>query len=509
MALILKKENSLKNLEVMKRNIKTIGLGILGGLLPLGVYLMINSTSPSFNAMNQNNDLQTNIPTSQVNFLPSELDGKLDFTKASAESVHSVVHVKTKTIRSFVQRDPFYEFFYGPGAGGREYKQYGAGSGSGVIVTEDGYIVTNNHVIQDANEVTVTLDDNTTYDAKIIGTDPSTDLAVLKIEKSNLRAMPLGNSDQVQVGQWVLAVGNPFNLNSTVTAGIVSAKARNINIIGSNNQDNNVIPIESFIQTDAAVNPGNSGGALINVNGELIGINTAIASETGNYAGYSFAIPSELVAKVMHDLIDYGIVQRGFLGVQIQEITQELMDAEKLKDAKGVYVAGVNNGSAADKAKIKKGDVILKIGANEITSVSKLQEEVGRRRPGDNIPVTIRRGDEELVLDVMLRDKDGGTKITTKEESNATSALGATFTELTKEEKKELGISNGVKISSIATGKLRSVGLTEGTVITKVNNEDVTSVKQLVEYLSNKNNKGILLEVVTKSGKKDYVGFGL
>lgn len=491
----------------MKKNIKSIGLGILGGIVPLGVFLMVETSEYSNQSINskQYND-QPSASVSQVNFAPSEINEKLDFTKASQESVHSVVHVKTKVVQSYVQTDPFLEFFYGPGAG-RERKQYGSGSGSGVIVSEDGYIVTNNHVIQNASEIQVTLNDNTTFDATVVGADPSTDIAVLKIEKTGLPAISIANSDDVKVGQWVLAVGNPFNLNSTVTAGIVSAKARNINIIGSKNKE--IMPIESFIQTDAAVNPGNSGGALINTQGQLIGINTAIASQTGSYAGYSFAVPSRLVAKIMSDLIDYGMVQRGFLGVQIQEITQELINEKELENSSGIYVAGVNEDSGAEKAKIKVGDVILKVGSKSINSVAELQEEIGRRRPGDEVALTIRRDGEIINKKVELKNIEGNTELTSKEELEKYSALGATFEELTREEKKELNIENGVKISSISTGKLRSLGLSKGIVITKVNNEEVTSVEQLTSYLKRKDQNGVLLEIVTKSGRKDYIGFGL
>lgn len=494
----------------MNRNFKSIGLGIIGGAIPLAAFLMFNTYNSNLSTENSSTTIeQHDIPISKVNLLPSEIDSKLDFTKASEESVHSVVHVKTKVERSYVQRDPFFEFFYGPGAGGKERKQYGMGSGSGVIVSKDGYIVTNNHVIQDASEIEVTLNDNTSYTARIIGTDPSTDLAVLKIDAPNLQAMPIANSDDVKVGQWVLAVGNPFNLNSTVTAGIISATARNINIIGSNSGNKDIMPIESFIQTDAAVNPGNSGGALINTRGELIGINTAIASQTGNYAGYSFAIPSQLVTKVMRDIIDYGIVQRGFLGVQISEITQELANEKNLTNTKGIYVAGVNKDSGADMAKIKEGDVILKVGTKEVNSISELQAEIGRRRPGDIVVLTLDRAGKTITKDVVLKDLDGNTSLISKDEIDSHTALGATFVELTKAEKKELNIKNGVKISSITTGKLRSVGLTKGIIITKVNNEEVSSVKQLLSYLKSNENRGILLEILTESGKKDYVGFGL
>ena len=494
----------------MNRNFKSIGLGIIGGAIPLAAFLMFNTYNSNLSTRNSSTTIeQHDIPISKVNLLPSEIDSKLDFTKASEQSVHSVVHVKTKVERSYVQRDPFFEFFYGPGAGGKERKQYGMGSGSGVIVSKDGYIVTNNHVIQDASEIEVTLNDNTSYTARIIGTDPSTDLAVLKIDAPNLQAMPIANSDDVKVGQWVLAVGNPFNLNSTVTAGIISATARNINIIGSNSGNKDIMPIESFIQTDAAVNPGNSGGALINTRGELIGINTAIASQTGNYAGYSFAIPSQLVTKVMRDIIDYGIVQRGFLGVQISEITQELANEKNLTNTKGIYVAGVNKDSGADMAKIKEGDVILKVGTKEVNSISELQAEIGRRRPGDIVVLTLDRAGKTITKDVVLKDLDGNTSLISKDEIDSHTALGATFVELTKAEKKELNIKNGVKISSITTGKLRSVGLTKGIIITKVNNEEVSSVKQLLSYLKSNENRVILLEILTESGKKDYVGFGL
>lgn len=496
----------------MRNNIKSIGMGIIGGLIPVALFFMFAmpvSNHKDIHVNQSQSEPVYNMPTSKVSLLSTENNSRLDFIKASEESVHSVVHVKTKVVRSYIQRDPFFEFFYGPGAGGREQKRYGMGSGSGVIVSEDGYILTNNHVIQDANEIEVTLNDNTTYTAEIVGTDPSTDLAVLKIDAKNLRAMPIANSDDVRVGQWVLAVGNPFNLNSTVTAGIVSAKARNINVIGSNSRNQDIIPIESFIQTDAAVNPGNSGGALINTNGELIGINTAIASQTGNYAGYSFAIPSQLAVKVMQDIIDYGIVQRAFLGVQIRGINQELIKEKDLSVSQGVYVESVNKGSGADKAGVQEGDVILKVGTKEVNTVAELQGEIGRRRPGDKVTLTLSRNNKNITKDVVLKDMDGNTELVSKEDIESHTALGATFAELTKEEKKELNIKNGVKIVSISAGKLRSIGLTKGIIITKVNNEEVKSVKQLVDYFKNNENRGILLEIMTESGKKDYVGFGL
>ncbi|MEX1190781.1 MAG: Do family serine endopeptidase [Brumimicrobium sp.] len=492
----------------MNRNIKTIGLGLLGGLIPLGVYLtFLPDIKDEITSKSSFTNSQIDSPpVLNANYSPLSVDTSIDFTKASANSVHSVVHVKTKVVRTMVQNDPFLEFFYGPGAS-RERKQYGEGSGSGVIVSDDGYIVTNNHVIQNANEIEVTLNDNSTYKASIVGVDPSTDIAVIKIEADDLLPMAFGNSDNVQVGQWVLAVGNPFNLTSTVTAGIVSAKARNINIIGG--QDKSIMPIESFIQTDAAVNPGNSGGALVNTNGELVGINTAIASQTGSYAGYAFAVPSRLVNKIARDLIDYGMVQRAFLGVEIAEINQNLVDEHGLPDTKGVFISGVKEKSGAFNAKIKKGDVVLKVGSKEVNSASQLQEEIGKRRPGDKVSLTIRRDGDLEVKEVLLKNNEGSTELKSKEDVERYSALGATFKELSKSELKELNIENGVKITNISAGKLKALGLTKGMIVTKVNNEEVLTVDQLTSYLKNSDNRGVLLEIMTESGRKDYVGFGL
>jgi Do/DeqQ family serine protease len=483
--------------------LKLFGMGILGGTLPLATYVIIqhNATNLSDQVIDGNRNA---IHQVDFNGVPSDLD----FTSAAENTVHSVVHITTKVVQTTFQRDPFQEFFYGPGAGGREFKQYGAGAGSGVIVSSQGYIVTNNHVIENASEIQVVLNDNSKYDAKVIGADPSTDIAVLKIEGQNFPAIPIGNSDELKIGEWVLAVGNPFNLTSTVTAGIVSAKARNINLL-SERSAQDVVPIESFIQTDAAVNPGNSGGALVNTRGELIGINTAIASQTGSYAGYSFAVPINLVDKVMRDLIDFGIVQRGFLGVQIADVTQEVKEKNKLPDLKGVFLVKVTEGGSADKAGLKDGDVILKIGSKEVNSVASLQEEIGKRRPGDKVSLTVRQKDGDIISkELVLRNKDGDTELMSKEEISKNYALGATFIELTDKERKELNISYGVKIKSITTGKLKSIGLQEGIIITKVNNEPIETVAELTEKLSGVN-RGILLEIMDETGKRDYRGFGL
>jgi len=493
-----------------KAIIKTFVIGIIGGTLPLLIFL--NSDRPEDNENSSKVPLSDmvidgnrNMPVYRANFNPLN---STDFTEASKNSINSVVHVTTKVVHTSFQRDIFQEFFYGPGAGGREFKQFGSGAGSGVIISSKGYIVTNNHVIEDASEIQVVLNDNSKYDATVIGTDPSTDIAVIKIEGNNFPALALGNSDALEIGEWVLAVGNPFNLTSTVTAGIVSAKARNINLL-HNNSNKNIVPIESFIQTDAAVNPGNSGGALVNTRGELVGINTAIASQTGSYSGYSFAVPVNLVQKVMKDLIDYGIVQRGYLGVQITDITQEIQTKNSLPDLKGVYVAGVVEGGSAEKAGLKEGDVILRIGAKEVNSSAALQEEIGKMRPGDKVIVGLRnkKGDE-LNKEIVLRNKEGQTKLVSKEEIKNNQSLGATFENLSAKEKRSLNIDYGVKIISLNPGKLMSLGLREGIIITKINNEPVKTVEQLTSKL-NDANRGILLEIMTSSGKKDYVGFGL
>lgn len=493
----------------MKNKLTIFGLGLLGGMLPLAAFVILNGSnerSPQSDTISnaQSNNLAQQTKFSWSNAVPPE-----DFVMASESSLNSVVHVTTKVEKTHFQRDMFSEFFYGPGSGGRELKQYGEGSGSGVIIATDGYIVTNNHVIADAKEIEVTLNDNRKYKATVVGTDPSTDIAVLKIEAKNLKALPLGNSDNLDIGEWVLAVGNPFNLTSTVTAGIVSAKARNLNMIGGGKSSNGMVPIESFIQTDAAVNPGNSGGALVNTRGELIGINTAIASQTGSYSGYSFAVPVNLVKKVMKDLINYGVVQRGYLGIQMNDITQELKEAKKLKNLDGVYVSNVLTNSGAKKAGIVSGDVILKVGNEKVVSASSLQEKIGSRQPGDKVAITVRRANGNIeTKEVVLRNKNGETSLITKKEIQKNNALGATFGTLSSKEKQELSITSGVKIESLGAGKLKSAGLQSGMIITRINNQPVRNAEELTNKLR-ESNGGVLLEVMTRSGMKDYVAIRL
>lgn len=319
----------------------------------------------------------------------------VDFTQAAETSVGAVVHVKTKyNVYGKQYVDPFYQFFFGRPQ--QQPQQQAQASGSGVILSEDGYIVTNNHVIQQANEIEVVLNDKRSFTAQLVGTDPNTDIALLKIEATGLPTLQMGNSDELRIGEWVLAVGNPFNLTSTVTAGIVSAKARNINILDAD------MKIESFIQTDAAVNPGNSGGALVNTRGELVGINTAIASQTGSYAGYAFAVPVSIVQKVVADLRQYGSVQRALLGIRMLDITSEVQQYYGLSTLDGVYIVEVVDGSAADKGGVVEGDIITAVDGTPVNSSSELQEKIARHNPGDEVKLSVLRSDKKIDLTVRL-----------------------------------------------------------------------------------------------------------
>lgn len=391
--------------------------------------------------------------------------GVNDFTFAAEQTVHAVVHVKTKAMVSSAYSNPLYEFFYGPGASRpREVR----GFGSGVIVTADGYIVTNNHVIEEADEVDVTLNDKRTFAAEVVGRDPSTDIAVLKIKATGLPYIRFGNSDAIRLGEWVLAVGNPFNLTSTVTAGIVSAKGRSLGLL------DNQYRIESFIQTDAALNQGNSGGALVNVQGELIGITTAIISPSGAYAGNSFAVPASIVKKIYEDLREFGEVQRGLMGINITDVTAELAEQEKLKEIRGVYLAGVVEDGAARAAGLQEKDVIIAINGEPVETMADLQEKINRYRPGDRLEVTYLRKGKQDKKNVILRNIEGGTDVLAPG-TQSSSVFGATFTPLTAGEKSQYKISGGVKITSITNGRFRDLGLTKGTVIVDVNGQRVNS----------------------------------
>jgi Do/DeqQ family serine protease len=359
-------------------------------------------------------------------------------------------------------------------------------SGSGVIVNENGYIVTNNHVVQDADVVEVTLYDNRTYKAEVIGTDPDTDIALIKINEKSLPHLSFVDSDKSKVGEWVLAVGNPFNLNSTVTAGIISAKGRSINILQRNSQEGNTA-IESFIQTDAAINPGNSGGALVDLNGGLLGINTAIASPTGSYSGYGFAVPSNIVSKIVEDLIQFGIVQRGWLGVSIGSVNSELVKEHELQVNAGAYVSGFAVSSSAKEAGLKEGDVVVKIDETPILSSAALIEYIGRHRPGDKVNVTVNRKGKEVTLPVVLKNRDGKTGTIKPEDRRGFASLGLEVEEVDGNVLKKLDINNGVRVKELGSGKLaKYTDIREGFVITKVNEVAVKSVKEFNELLKKK-----------------------
>ncbi|MBK5285880.1 MAG: trypsin-like peptidase domain-containing protein [Bacteroidia bacterium] len=479
----------------MKTNFKTSTLILLfaltSGFGGAFLYQKINPAKPYYISSTQET------PVRFASYNLSTPETAVDFTTAAEMSIHAVVHVKTM-VRGNV---PMYNDPWGFWGQGYSQERIQKGSGSGVIITDNGYIVTNNHVVQDAENVEVTLNDNRTFRAKVVGADPSTDIALLKIEEKNLPYITYGNSDDVKIGQWVLAVGNPFNLTSTVTAGIVSAKARNIGILPGNSK------IESFIQTDAAVNPGNSGGALVNTQGELIGINAAIASNTGSFTGYSFAIPVNLVKKVIADMIEFGAVQRAYLGVSLREIDSKLAEEKRLKESRGAYIENVMTNSAADKAGISNGDIIVKVDNVPVNSVPLLQEQIANHRPGDKVNVTVLRDGSEKVFTTVLENKEGTTGII-KASASTVSLMGAVFENLNDNEKDKLNISGGAKIKKLAPGKLRNAGIREGFVITSIDKKPILSSDDVIDALKEKKG-GILIEGVYTNGMKAYYGFGI
>lgn len=429
------------------------------------------------------------------------------FTAAAASATPAVVHIKTTISAknsSSPEADAFRDFFGERGMEdffGQQRPQ--SGSGSGVILTSDGYIITNNHVIEDADEVEVILNDKRSYNGRVIGTDPNTDLAVVKIEETKLPTIPLGNSDALQIGEWVLAVGNPFNLTSTVTAGIVSAKARNINILGRGTA------IEAFIQTDAAVNPGNSGGALVNPSGELVGINSAIASQTGSFAGYSFAVPVNLMRKVFNDIVEFGAVQRGFIGVAFREIDAELSDKENLGGLDGVYVESFAENSAAEDAGIKVGDVITHIDDQIIRSGPELQQFVGLKKPGDKLKVSVNRDGKARDFTLTLRNAEGTTSLVKKDAvSKPVANIGATLSAPSKKELASLKLQGGVKVQELTSGVFKEVGIRQGFIITKIDKKPVSDVKVAKEML-NKRGESVMVEGYYPNGQKAYFAFEL
>jgi serine protease Do len=497
----------------MNSNWKSYAIvGILSAATTLGAYKLLRLDQPS-STFSEAPSAFTKF-TTNTNALPPS--APTDFTAAAEKSLHSVVHIKAKSAynaRNSRQIDIFDLFgdnFPGQRRGGQPQES----SGSGVIISSDGYIATNNHVVADSDELEVILNDKRSYPAKIIATDPNTDLAVIQIKADNLPFLTFANSDDVRVGEWVLAVGNPFNLQSTVTAGIVSAKGRNIGILNENRNNGSASnPLEAFIQTDAAVNPGNSGGALVNLKGELVGINTAIASNTGSYAGYSFAIPTSIVKKVTADLLKYGNVQRGFLGVIIQEVNNKVAEELDLKVNQGVYIERFSDANSSAKAAgLKIGDVITKIDGVPVESSSKLQEMVARHRPGEKVDViAIDKDGKTKNIEVTLKNLNGTNELM---KADATSTiklddLGATVSNLSSAEKQKLGIQAGAKISKIEDdGTLAQNGIEDGFVVTKIDETPVNDARGFANLMSGRKGR-IRMEgtYLSEPGSRYYYQF--
>lgn len=477
--------------SILKHDMKRTGILIaviflvtlIGGIL--GSIFTVKYLSDSITTYESIEGRQNSVLTNYIRDTAYHVPQDVNFLLASQKVVPAVVHIEASYGSGSFSLNPL-ELYYQPQE---------RSSGSGVIISDDGYIVTNHHVIEEATNVEVIMNNNQRFYAKIVGSDPSTDLALLKIKAKNLPFVPYGNSDAVKIGEWVLAVGNPFDLNSTVTAGIVSARARNIRIL----REKNNLQVESFIQTDAAVNPGNSGGALVNLKGELIGVNSAIATATGSYSGYSFAIPVSLVKKVMDDLLEYGQIQRGLLGVQIDNVNASIAEHLQLNLNEGVLVTRVNHGSAAQDADIQPGDVIVAIDGHTVRSVSELQEWVARNRPGKEINVTYIRENKTQVVKARLKDNNGREGTYKKDilfELNGMVIEDMLFNELEK-----LKLGNGIRVKTVNAGKWKEAGIKEGFIISfldRVPVDDVEDFNRMLEYKRG----GILIEGYYETGEK-------
>ena len=405
-------------------------------------------------------------------------EGQIDFTYAAEQTVHGVVHVHTKTLMSSQSENPILEWFYGDHNSSKP--QIANGYGSGVIISADGYIITNNHVVENAESVDITLNDKRTFTAKVVGRDPGSDIALLKIKAENLPYIKYGDSEALRLGEWVLAVGNPFNLTSTVTAGIVSAKGRSLGLNEGNYR------IESFIQTDAALNMGNSGGALVNTKGLLVGITSAIYSPNGAYSGNSFAIPVSIVKKVVNDLKEFGEVQRAIIGVNIQDIDADLAAKQKLSEVKGALVTRIIPGGSASDAGLKENDVIVKFDEQSVNTVAELQEQVGKHRPGDKATVTFLRNGKETTLPITLKNIAGNTKVVTVDMEDAGDVVfGAKLEPLSSEEMNSLNINYGVKVQDINNGKFKDIGMAKGYIILSINGKKVKSPDDIKQISKN------------------------
>lgn len=452
----------------------------------------------------------TDAVTRTVNLAQSDYP---DLTFAAEAAVDAVVYVEVRATQRYQIDDPFYRFFFGEGSPQSREVQ---GSGSGVIIRPDGYIVTNNHVVANATKIQVTLNNNKTYDAKIIGADPATDVALIKVEGEGLPTLPFGDSDQLRLGEWVLAVGSPlgYQLRSTITAGIVSAKGRQM---GHDPREKATLQIESFIQTDAAVNPGNSGGALVNKTGELVGINTAIVSQTGSYSGYSFAVPVNIVKKIVGDLIDFGSVKRAVLGISMSDLTEglaknlkydsteDMMKKMKLSSLDGVYINEVVKGGSADKAGIKSGDILIAVDGAKVANGSSVQVKVNSFHPGDKARLTVIRDGKQK--DVAVTFQGSSTENGTEVAEGEIAFYGTTLKEASRETLERFGLKNGVEVVSVGTGKMLDAGASEGLVITYVNDQPVSKPQDVID-IAKAAKRSVYIEGVTAGGRKAYFGFG-
>lgn len=486
----------------MKKVLSNLIIASFGGFFSLLIYSNFYNPQEIQTTESKDNN-------SFVNLVESSPSKEIDYVTAAELTVNSVVHVKTEGTVEYRQQafDPFRHFFYGNGNIEREFQQPIKGAGSGVIISDDGYLVTNNHVIENADNITVTLNNQKTYTAELIGTDPTTDLAVLKIEADALPYLEYGNSDNLRIGEWVLAVGNPFNLTSTVTAGIVSAKSRDINIL-KNDPFTGMNSIESFIQTDAAVNPGNSGGALVNTKGELVGINAAIKSNTGSFAGYSFAIPSNIVKKVVDDLKEFGTVQRAFIGINIQNINDEIANDLNLSERNGVYVSGLSENGAAEEAGIEEGDIVTHVNEVAVNTVNELQAKIGEYRPGDEVEITLLRKNKVINKKILLKNFEGDTRLIKNQDKQLLKRLGAKFKVLDEELMDKLDLQSGIQVDELFPGKLRNAGVQNGFIISHVGKTAIKNEEQFLSLLENTEG-GVLIQGVYPNGREAYYAFGL
>lgn len=480
----------------MKKYFIVIAISLICGFVGAFVF---NSIQPNRVVLQTANASENDAPVISNVHYNKAMSSSDDMVKASQIATPCVVYIKTLSNQQQGNgADPFFDFWSNMDFFGRRGPV--ASSGSGVIISNDGYIVTNLHVVKDADQIEVITNNNKhSFKAKVVGIDGSTDLALLKIEAVGLSHITFGSSDNLKIGEWVLAVGNPFNLTSTVTAGIVSAKGRNINIV------NNRFPIESFIQTDAAINPGNSGGALVNTNGELVGINTAIASNTGAYSGYGFAIPSNIVQKIVRDLIEFKEVQRGYTGLDVKDIDAGLAEKLNINNNLGVYVQYVMPEGPSDQAGVKTGDVIVKVNEKDIDSKSIFDEQISYFRPGERVKVTLLRNGKQTESYIKLLNREGNTAIM-KKNSITSVILGADFQPVPKVEAEKFGIKSGIKISNITNGRIRNMGIPEDFIITSLNRKEYTNAEELVKDLEHVRGQ-ILIEGLYANGSRGFYSF--